>query len=179
MGGDKAGQRYGEITLLDRAVELARGWSTDVAVAVRVPAQVPAGLAVDTLLDRADIEGPLAGLAAALAQARARGCDLLLTLPCDAPRLPADLLARLQAALRPEMLCAVATSGGRRHPTCALWRPAAHELLAAYLATGRRSLTGFAEACAAVEVAWPDRPDDPFANANTPQELARLQPGAS
>ncbi|MBI1197931.1 MAG: NTP transferase domain-containing protein [Phenylobacterium sp.] len=179
MGGDKPGRAYGATTLLGRAVELAWTWSSDVAVAVRAPAQAPAGLGIELLLDRTDLEGPIAGLAAALADARDRRHGLLLTLPCDAPHLPSDLFERLQESLRSDQLCAVAVSGGRRHPTCALWRPHALDVLAGYLATGRRSLNGFADACAAAEVAWPVDPADPFANANTPQELARLQPRAA
>jgi molybdopterin-guanine dinucleotide biosynthesis protein A len=47
------------------------------------------------------LDGPLLGVAAALAHARRRGFSLLATAPCDAPFLPLDLVARLAAALVP------------------------------------------------------------------------------
>jgi molybdenum cofactor guanylyltransferase len=42
-----------------------------------------------------DQPGPLAGIAAALAWAQAHGCSRVATVPCDAPFLPRDLVARL------------------------------------------------------------------------------------
>src|SRR5208282_259356 len=44
-------------------------------------------------------DGPLTGVAAAIAFARRRGFSLVATTPCDAPFLPLDLVARLAAAL--------------------------------------------------------------------------------
>ena len=46
------------------------------------------------------------------------------------------------------------------------------------MATGRRSLNGFAAAVGMTEAAWPVVGPDPFANANTPAELAAPQPRA-
>ena len=44
--------------------------------------------------------------------------------------------------------------------------------LPAYLATGRRSLRGFAEAIGVARVDWPIIPSDPFFNINSPDDLA-------
>jgi molybdopterin-guanine dinucleotide biosynthesis protein A len=117
-------------------------------------------------------------LSAALRFARDNGAARVLTIPCDMPRLPADLGARLHAALdaAPQALAAVAASGGRLHPVCALWKVDALRRVASYAATGRSSLKGFAEACGSVRVAWDADEHDPFVNANTPDELAALQP---
>lgn len=176
MGGDKPLRPYGEGTLLAHAVGLARLWSRDVAIAVRQPGALPEPPA-PLICDPPGIAGPAAGLQAALAHGAAMGAAAVLTLPCDAPRLPTDLAERLEAALRVGVVAAVATSGGRLHPTCALWRTDAADRLAAYLAGGGRSLRGFAEACRAAVVEWPLMgASDPFANANTPAELAALQP---
>jgi len=177
MGGGKPLQRFGDGTLLERALALASGYAAEVAVAVRNPAQIgKAGARV--IQDDPAIDGPLGGVAAALAYARDRGADAVLTLPCDAPRLPHDLAARLAAALAgaPGAGAAVAASGGQAHPVCALWRVGCLEALAGYAGAGRRSLMGFAEACAAVTVDWDAGPPDPFAGANTPEELAALLP---
>jgi len=176
MGGGKPLRAFGGTSLVAHAVALARIWAPQVAVAVRSAAQVAGETDAPVVLDDPAIEGPLAGLASALAYAEGAGASCLLTLPCDAPHLPADLLARLAQALPVEGLVAVAASNGRLQPTCALWRPAALARLAGYLATGRRSLHGFAEACGMAVVDWQTSDGDPFANANTPEDLAALQP---
>jgi molybdopterin-guanine dinucleotide biosynthesis protein A len=177
MGGAKPLRPFGEGTLVSHALALARGYADDVAVAVRDAGQL-SGLDAPLIVDDPAIEGPLGGLAAALAEARTRGADALLTLPCDAPRLPPDLARRLIAGLEdaPAAVVAMAASGARRHPVCALWLVSALDALPAYLATGARSLWRFAETCGVEDVEWPAEPDDPFANANTPDELAALQP---
>jgi molybdenum cofactor guanylyltransferase len=133
--------------------------------------------AVDAPLafDRPDIPGPLAGLAGALAHAQGAGARLLLTLPCDMPNLPDDLPARLARALGPETGAALPRVDGELQPACGLWRVAAVERLAAYLASGQSSLRGFAAACGLAAVDFGPDEADLFANANTPEDLARLQ----
>lgn len=177
MGGDKPLMPWGQTTLIGRAVAQARAFGGEIAVAVRDPRQV-AG-AVDTLLlvDAADIQGPLAGLASALMFARDIGAVDVLTLPCDAPRLPLDLAQRLALDLRGGAKVAIAQSAGRLHPTCALWRTAALNVLPRYIASDQRSLKGFAATLGMACVEWSAEEGDPFANANTPEELAGLQVG--
>jgi molybdopterin-guanine dinucleotide biosynthesis protein A len=179
MGGAKPLRRFGGATLIGRALELAHGYGGPVAVAVRDPAQVTGAGDAPLLIDHAAIGGPIAGLASALAFARGNGARAVLTLPCDTPWLPPDLRARLDAALEPGVGAAVAASVGRLHPTCALWRASAGPRLGPYLASGRSSLIGFAEACGMARVDWPQGGLDPFANANTRDDLVRLQPQSS
>ena len=176
MGGDKPRRAWGQTTLVGHALDLARAFGHDVAVAVRAEDQVSGAVEARLLLDDPTIEGPLAGLASALNFARGIGATRVLTLPCDTPFLPADLAARLQATLRPSLAVVVARSAGRAHPTCALWRTGALDALPDYLATGRRSLNGFAEAIGMAVVDWPCEDADPFANVNTLQDLRGLQP---
>lgn len=166
IGGGKPLRLLGGRTLLDRAVERARGWSERVAVAARSPEQA-GDAAVEIFLDPPGLEGPLAGLASALRAARVP----VLTMPCDMPFLPDDLPDRLAAAL-PGHGAALAASGGHVHPVCGLWRAGAADALDAYAASGRRSLIGFAEAIGHVAVEWPD---DPFFNVNSPDDLARAE----
>jgi molybdopterin-guanine dinucleotide biosynthesis protein A len=174
ISGGKPHRRLGGRTLLERALERARALSPDVALAVREPGQA-GGAEVEVLTDAPGIEGPLAGLASALAFARARGAQAVLTLPCDAPFLPDDLAGRLSQALQADASCAVPQSGGRLHPTCALWRAELGPALQAYAASGRRALIGFAETVGLVAVPWPDEPVDPFFNINTPEDLERAE----
>lgn len=179
MGGHKPLRRLGEATLIDHALGLARLYADDVAVAVRDRRQIGERRTV-LLTDDPAIVGPLAGVASALAYGVTRQAERVLTIPCDAPRLPGDLRSRLEAALdiAPRAGAAVASSAGRLHPVCVLWRSTARDRLRDYVASGARSLRGFAEVCGAVEVAWDASLGDPFANANTPEELAALQPDA-
>lgn len=179
MGGSKPLRRLGATTLIANALELARGYGGPVAVAVRSADQV-GEVGATLLLDDPAIPGPLAGLASALRFARDSGTARVLTLPCDMPRLPADLAARLAAALdaSPQAQVAVAASGDRLHPVCALWNVSALERLRPYAGGGQSSLKGFARACGAAVVMWEAGEHDPFANANTPDELDALQPAA-
>ena len=88
------------------------------------------------------------------------------------PFLPADLPERLG---RTREAAALAESGGRLHPVCALWRARAADGLAVYAASGRRSLHGFAEAVGYEAVAWDTDPIDPFFNVNDADDLARAE----
>jgi molybdopterin-guanine dinucleotide biosynthesis protein A len=154
IGGGKPLRMLGGQTLLDRALAIARRWSDDVSIA-------------DGKTDVPGLEGPLGGVAAALGL----GGDVL-TIPCDMPFLPADLPERLG---RQSEAAALAASGGRLHPVCALWRARAADGLAAYAATGRRSLHGFAEAVGYAPVVWSTGPIDPFFNINDEHDLAHAE----
>lgn len=173
MGGDKALKRVGGETLIARCVRAARGLSDEVAVAVRSEAQVAGATDAPLLLDDAALPGPLAGIASALRFARRRRRALVLTLPCDLASVPADLGERLYGALESETGVAAASSGGRLHPVCALWRANRLPEIGPYVRSGRLSVRGFAEVCGMVEVEWPEKPD-PFVNLNTPQDLAAV-----
>ena len=157
MGGGKPQRLLGGEALLDRALRQARTWSDEVLVAAREGGD---------LQDDPAIEGPLGGIAAALAL----GGDVL-TMACDMPFLPDDLPARLGS----DAAATVAASGGQLHPVCALWKAEAAAGLPAYLASGRRSLTGFAEAVGYQTVQWPTEPFDPFFNINDEADLARAE----
>lgn len=153
IGGNKPARLLAGQSLIDRALARARTWSDAVTVARRED-------------DDPAIEGPLGGVAAALAP----GGDVL-TIPCDMPFLPDDLPTRLVSA----KAATLAASGGHLHPVCALWKAEAAAGLPAYLATGRRSLRGFAEAVGYDVVQWPAAPFDPFFNINDEDDLARAE----
>jgi molybdopterin-guanine dinucleotide biosynthesis protein A len=157
IGGGKPARLLGGQSLIDRALARARGWSDAVLVAVREGGD---------LRDDPAVEGPLGGVVAALAL----GGDVL-TIPCDMPFLPDDLPARLVSG----KAATIAASGSHLHPVCALWRAEAAAGLPAYLATGRRSLKGFAEAVGYEAVEWPTEPFDPFFNINDEADLARAE----
>jgi molybdopterin-guanine dinucleotide biosynthesis protein A len=117
-----------------------------------------------------DHPGPLAGLHAGLTH-----CDtpLLASVPCDAPRLPCDLVERLRDALRSgETLAAVAETQDGMEPTFLLCRREALATITPYLASGRRSVHGWLASLPAATVRFDDAAA--FANINTPEELAAL-----
>ena len=176
MGGGKPLRAWGGRPLLARALDLAAGYSSHVAVAVRDADQAGQGAGVPLLFDPPDIGGPLAGLASALDFGRRHGALWVQTLACDMPYLPADLSDRLARALEPGVAAVLPVSGDRLHPVCGLWRVSARDRLATYLATGRSSLRGFAQDVGLREVAWDAAGPDPFVNLNTLEDLAAHQP---
>ena len=169
IGGAKPTRMVAGTTLIDRSLKIAKSWSDEIAIAVRSPDQIGQTDAC-TIADAEGVEGPLAGLIASLRWAKTRR-EALLTIPCDMPFLPWDLPDRLVAGLG-ESMAAVAASGDRLHPVCALWRVEALSLSEDYAASGRRSLHGFAEHVGFSRVMWPDVPRDPFFNVNSASDLA-------
>lgn len=119
--------------------------------------------------------GPLAGVLAGLRWAAALGASELLVAPTDSPFLPPDLLARLRAG-RGEAALACAASAGRTHPVAALWRTALADPLEAALQAGDRRLEAVMRGFGLAVVEFPAGPQgDPFANLNTPEELAAAE----
>jgi molybdopterin-guanine dinucleotide biosynthesis protein A len=124
-------------------------------------------------------QGPLAGVLAGLQWAATQGAASLLTAPGDTPFLPTDLAQRLQpppcAAASPcaaDSPCAAA-SQGRRHHLVALWPLSCTNTLRIWLSTpGPRSAAAFAASIGMRYIDFPVLQGDPFANVNTPDELA-------
>lgn len=117
-----------------------------------------------------DHPGPLAGVLAAIGWARGLGLPRVLTVPCDTPDLPHDLLARLAAADTGHGAMAMGAEG-RLHPTVALWPVALEEALARYLSDGGRRLRVFARDAGIPVARFPAATPDPFRNINHPEEL--------
>ncbi len=118
-------------------------------------------------------EGPLAGIRAGLAAAKPEFTHIA-TFASDTPLFPPDLVARLATALGAGDY-AVAASGGREHPVFGLWPTAHAETIAALFASGLRALHEIERHLTKAVADFPAEPFDPFFNANTPEELARLE----
>jgi molybdenum cofactor guanylyltransferase len=112
--------------------------------------------------------GPLAGLHAGL---RAASCALVVTVPCDSPFLPTDLVFRLKQSLGEKDL-AVAKTGDQPHPVFALMKTEVRESLEAFLVSGGRKIDAWYAALEVVEVKFDDEADA-FRNINTLEELRR------
>lgn len=117
--------------------------------------------------------GPLAGLHAGMRHARTR---YVVTVPCDSPFLPADLVERLAAALAatPGARLAVARTGEQAHPVFALVECSLLADLEAFLGSGRRKIDAWYAPLGVVEVEFDD--EMAFRNINTPQELSEQEP---
>ncbi len=137
MQRDKAAIEYqaGE-TQLDAAVKLLAPRVERVFVSVREDQRGErARVGHAQIVDRGDVEGPIAGISAALAE---RPEAAWLVLACDLPFLDGRTLDTLIAARNPSR---VATAFKSAHdalpePLCAIYEPRARELLAAHVAGG-------------------------------------------
>jgi molybdopterin-guanine dinucleotide biosynthesis protein A len=116
----------------------------------------------------AGFAGPLAGLHAGLKAARN---PLVVTVPCDSPFLPPDLVSRLHASLKDNDL-AVAKTGDQAHPVFALVKKTLLENLEAFLTGGGRKIDAWYGSLKFVEVLFDDEADA-FRNINTLEELGR------
>lgn len=117
--------------------------------------------------------GPLAGLHAGLLAART---PWVVTVPCDSPCLPLDLVARLlDAAVRSEAPVAVVRTDDHAQPVFALVHRSLRVNLEHYLAGGDRKIDLWYAPLGVVEVPFADA--KAFRNLNTPEELAQCEQG--
>jgi molybdopterin-guanine dinucleotide biosynthesis protein A len=122
--------------------------------------------------------GPLAGVAAILARAAGEGFAWVATAPCDAPFLPLDLVTRLAEPIVFGAPAAVAVGAGGLEPLFALWPVTATGRIEAGLAE-RTGPSRVLQEMGAARVSFaPSAEADPFANLNTPEELAAAENSA-
>lgn len=113
--------------------------------------------------------GPLAGLHAGMARATT---PYVVSVPCDSPFLPGDLVSRLAAGMAADGAeVAVAKTLDQPHPVFALVRRDVLPHLAAFLAAGGRKIDLWYATLKVVEVAFDDE-IDAFRNINTADELS-------
>ena len=122
-----------------------------------------------------DFPGPLAGLMTGLEHCET---PYLVTVPCDTPDFPDDLVARLADALvgaDAEIAMAETLEDGevRTQPVFCLVKAELAESLVAFLHAGERKVDRWTGQHRTVTVRFDDAAA--FFNANTPDELARLQ----
>jgi molybdenum cofactor guanylyltransferase len=173
MGGNAKGlaELRGE-TLIARVIARLRPQVAGVMINANRPEYAALGLPLI-----ADVvpgfAGPLAGLHAGLL---ASPTPWLVTVPCDAPFVPLDLMARLagaQAASRQSRLFVAASPHGIE-PGFLLCHASLVAELEDWLAGGGRKVQDWLGSMAAITVAFDAT--EAFANINTPEDLARLNP---
>ena len=124
-----------------------------------------------------DYPGPLAGFLAGLEHCET---PYLVTVPCDTPNFPVDLVARLAAALvaeDAEIAIAATLEHGQvqPQPVFCLMAATLMESLVVFTQSGQRKIDRWTGAHRCATVVFDDTAA--FANANTPDELQRLQGG--
>lgn len=116
--------------------------------------------------------GPLAGVSSALQRL---STEFLVTVPCDAPMVAPDLVARLHGAcVAQEADVAVASDGERQQPVFLLLRATVAPSLEAYLAAGGRKIDAWFAQLRLAVADFSDEPDT-FVNVNDPDERRRIE----
>ena len=121
-----------------------------------------------------DHPGPLAGFLAGLARCET---PYLLTVPCDSPRFPADLAARLAQALVEQQadiaMAATFDAGAEQvQPVFCLLKRSLRGSLQTFIEGGQRKIDRWTALHHCIVVRFDDA--QAFANANTLHELERL-----
>lgn len=138
MQRDKAALEYRPgVTQLDAAMQLLEGRVVRAYVSVRADQSGDAARSRHPrIVDRGDVEGPIAGIAAALAE---HPDSAWLVLACDLPYLDTRTLDHLIAQRDPARMATAFRSShdGLPEPLCAIYEPAARAAIAAHVAGGR------------------------------------------
>ena len=150
----------------NRNLEIYKIWGSD----------VNAEVIVDGL---ADFAGPLAGFLVGLQQCKT---PFLMTVPCDTPRFPSNLVARLSDALVQNnadiaMVSSPDEEGVMRHqPVFCLMKQELLESLKVFTDADGRKIGAWAAQQKLVRVNFNEVHDDPkaFYNANTLEDLQQL-----
>jgi molybdopterin-guanine dinucleotide biosynthesis protein A len=124
---------------------------------------------------QSDFPGPLAGVLVGLERCET---PYLVTVPCDTPNFPLDLVERLAHALETEdadIAMAATREGGEvvAQPVFCLLRATLLESLVKYLHAGQRKIDHWTAQHRVASVVFDDA--SAFDNANTIDELQRLQ----
>lgn len=116
--------------------------------------------------------GPLAGLEVGMLNTP---LPMLLTVPCDSPFLPVDLVERLyQALIHTNANVVYAQTGNQPHPVFALYKTSVLSHLQNFLTTGQRKIRVWHESMKAISVNFDDQ-ERAFSNINTLADLKELE----
>lgn len=173
MGRDKANLPFGPETMLERVVRLAMPAVDEVIVVVREGQDVPPGAGWRLARDRAEGDGPLAGLVAGM---EATAAEAVILLGCDHPFLRPELVEHLFDRLG-EHQCAVVRAESRLMPLCAVYSRQLLSAARAQLARRDLRLVHLIEpaVAAVIEASEAERVDPgltSFRNCNTPEDYA-------
>lgn len=163
MGTDKALVPWQGVPMASRVAAALGEAGCDPMVAIGGDSEALSALGLSVVADCWPGEGPLGGVITAL---RHFPGAVVIAVSCDLPRLSADTVRTVLAALGDNEASVPLTD--RPEPLCAAWSPAALPALEAAFEQGERSLRGVLDR---IVVAHPrvDRQD--LTNVNTPRDL--------
>lgn len=183
MGGvDKGLQLFRGRPLAEHALERLRPQVGALLINANRHAQVYQAWGAPVLADEMPqaFAGPLAGFLSGL---QACSTPWLCTVPCDTPLFPSDLVARLAAAAEHQdadiaMACALEEDGQwRAQPVFCLLKASLAHSLQDFMQAGGRKIDAWTarHRCALVRFDQSGDATDAFLNANTLEELRRLE----
>jgi len=173
MGGiDKGWVELGGITLIQRILKILSPQVDSVLINANRNLERYQALGHTVLTDAmSGFQGPLAGFATAMLYA---DTDYIVTVPCDTPHLPSDLVSRLTATLDSRHHLAVAHDGQRLQPVFTLIPVTLLPDLQDFLDGGGRKIDLWYARHAMATTDFSHCPEC-FDNINTPQQLAVMQ----
>mgnify|MGYP000888613363 CR=1 FL=1 len=121
--------------------------------------------------------GPLAGICTAMSAVKTtnHNAKWLLTVPCDSPRLPEDLLIQLSSVVKNKPMQVVnPISNGKKHHVIGVWSLDLEEPLRKFLYSGQRAVGKFLQSVNNTSLPFSTDDYDPFFNVNTPDDYAAL-----
>jgi len=172
IGGDKGLKILHGKPLIDWVLAAVKPNSAEVMLNANGSQNAYASFGCRIISDKiTDSPGPLAGLHAGLHSAQT---EYVLTVPCDTPFLPQDLIARLwQSCSQAEVEAAVAVADGYRQPTIALYRQSVLNKLDAFIGAGGRKVNDWLDSLRLNEVVFDNAVC--FDNINSAEDLARAE----
>lgn len=191
MGAVKPLVEVGGRPMGARVAAVLTAAGADPVALIGASSAVGSALGLAVVADRWPGEGPLGGIASAVAWARTRaGVDCVVVAACDQVEVTPAAVAALVAALAdardpgsergpeavgrpvgPPVGAVVRTADGRRHPFPSVWCTAAATDLAALLEAGERR----ADAAFALGVVAVERPEVELVDLDTPVDVVRHQ----
>jgi len=118
--------------------------------------------------------GPLAGMASCM---RHIDTEYMVTVPCDSPYVPRDLVSRLSQQLQSDDAeISVAHNGERMQPVFSLMKCDLLDSLLVYLNQGHRKIDRWYEQHKLAITDFSDAPET-FININTPDDIKNIEAG--
>ncbi len=172
-GQDKGLVLYKGKTLIQHVIERIQSQVGNIVINANRNQKIYADYGYPVISDEmTDFQGPLAGLATAMKKVKT---DYIVTLPCDGPSLPFDLISKMLIELNTiennGIDCiAVAHDGKRMQPVHALIPIALIKSLESFLANGDRKIDLWYAKHKFILVDFSDQPDV-FFNINKKEQL--------
>ncbi len=171
-GQDKGLIRLGNQTLVEYVITRLHGQTKTLIINANRHQDIYQGFGYPVIADELpDFAGPLAGLHAGLQH---MSTEWLLSVPCDNPGIPANLVAQLVAmANQKQCLLTVASCDGQLQPVYCLLHRSLQASLQAYLASGQHKVQDWLQQQTPCIVEFSDCGE--FENINTPEQLAEAE----